>query len=110
MEAIILTDDELKDLEKRFGQVVRQMGPWNSDGIFGYESVPMLAVERAAEAVGSPSLQFALPRLRTPERTEAFIELLNDGGPVLVEKIVSAYREFPRWPHQSVLMISGNSS
>jgi len=56
------------------------MGPWNSDGIFGYESVPTLAVERAAEAVGSPTLLVALPRLRTPECTEAFIELLNDVG------------------------------
>jgi hypothetical protein len=32
MEAIFLTDDELKRLETRFGPVVRQMGPWNSDG------------------------------------------------------------------------------
>src|SRR5579883_1016933 len=63
MGAIILTDDELKDLEKRFGQVVRQMGSWNSDGLFGYESVPMLAVERAAEAVGSPGLLLTLTRL-----------------------------------------------
>ncbi len=110
MEAIILTDDDLKGLERRFGQVVRQMGPWNSDGIFGYESVPMLAVERAAEAVGNPNLLVALPRLRTPERTEPFIELLNDAGPVLVERIVSTYRELRRWPPQSVLMNSGNSS
>jgi hypothetical protein len=110
MEAIFLTDDELKRLETRFGPVVRQMGPWNSDGIFGYVSVSIVAVERAAEAVGSPSLLVALPRLRAPECTEAFIELLNDVGPVLVERIVSAYREFPRWPHQSVLMNSENSS
>jgi hypothetical protein len=69
----------------------------------------MLAVERAAEAVENPSLLVALPHLRTPERTEASIELLSDVGPVLVEGIVSAYREFSLWPHQSVLMDSENS-
>ena len=46
MEAIVLTDDDLKRLETRFGPIVRKMGPWNSDGIFGYESVPLVAVER----------------------------------------------------------------
>ncbi len=86
------------------------MGPWNTDGIFGYERVPMLAVERAAEAVGNPNLLVALPRLRTPKHTEPFIELLNDAGPVLVERIVSAYREFLRLPDQSALMNAGNSS
>ena len=28
METVVLTDDELKPLEKRFGFCVRQMGPW----------------------------------------------------------------------------------
>jgi hypothetical protein len=41
MEAIVLTDDELKRLETPFGPVVRHMGPWNSDGVFGYASVPI---------------------------------------------------------------------
>jgi len=110
MEAIILTDDDLKGLETRFGQVVRQMGPWNSDGIFGYESVPMIAVERAAESLENPHLLVALPRLRTPESTNTFVELLNDVGPVLVERIVSAYKEFSILPHPSVSMNSENSS
>ena len=101
MEAIFLTDDELKRLETRFGLAVRQMGPWNSDGVFGYASVSIAAVEKAAEA---------LPRLRTPERTNTFIELLDDCGSVLVQRIVDAYREFSLWPHPSVLMHSRNTS
>jgi hypothetical protein len=71
MEAIFLTDDELKRLETRFGPVVRQMGPWNSDGIFGYASVSIMAVEKAAETLAHPNLMTALPRLRTSERTRA---------------------------------------
>jgi hypothetical protein len=93
MEAIDLTDDELKRLEKRFGRAVRQMGPWNSDGVFGYASVPIVAVEKAAEALKYPNLIVALPRLRTPERTETFMELLENFGSVLVENIVAAYDE-----------------
>jgi hypothetical protein len=104
MEAIVLTDDELKRLEKRFGPVVRQMGPWYSDGVFGYASVPLAAVEKAAEALENPNLLVVLPRLRTPERTKTFLELLEDFGSVLVERIVAAYRDFPYWSHQSVFM------
>ena len=55
MEAIVLTDEELKRLEARFGPVVRQMGPWNSDGAFGYASVPIAAVEKAAETLKNPN-------------------------------------------------------
>ena len=109
MEAIYLTDDELKRLETRFGPVVRQMGPWNSDGVFGYASVPIVAVEKAAETLANPNLMTALPRLRTPDRTKTFVELLDDFGSVFVERIVAAYREFSLWPHQSVLMNSKNS-
>ena len=107
MEAIVLTDDELQRLETRFGPVVRQMGPWNSDGVFGYASVPIVAVERAAETLENPNLLVALPRLRTPERTKTFIELLENFGSVLVERIVAAYREFLFWP-QPALMNSRN--
>lgn len=110
MPVIILTDDDLKRLETRFGSAVRQMGPWNSDGVFGYASVPVAAVEKAATTLENPGLLAALPRLRTPERTRTLIELLEDYGLVLVERIVDAYREFSFWPHQSVLMKSGNSS
>ncbi|SPE38899.1 hypothetical protein SBA3_30014 [Candidatus Sulfopaludibacter sp. SbA3] len=94
MEAIVLTDEELQRLEIRFGPVVRHMGPWNSDGVFGYASVPVAAVEKAAEMLDDPNLRVALPRLRTPERTETFIELLDGFGAVLVDRIVGAYRQF----------------
>jgi len=110
MEAIILTDEDLKRLETRFGLFVRQMGPWSSDGIFGYASVPIVAVEKAAETLANSDLRTALPRLRTPEATKTFVELLEDFGSVLVERMVDAYREFCLWPHSSVSMHSGNTS
>jgi hypothetical protein len=104
METIVLTDDELKRLETRLGPVVRQMGPWYSDGVFGYASVPIAAVEKAAETLENPDLLVALPRLRTPERTKTFLELLEGFGSVLAERIAAAYRDLPYWSHQSVFM------
>ena len=109
MEAIVLTDDELKRLETRFGPFVRQMGPWSSDGVLGYASVPIVAVEKAAETLANSDLLTAL-RLRTPEATKTFFELLEDFGSVLVERIVDTCREFSLWPHPSVSMHSGNTS
>jgi hypothetical protein len=108
MEAIVLTDDELRRLETRFGPVVRQMGPWNSDGVFGYASVPIVAVEKAAETLDNPNLLVAVPRLRATEQTKTFIELLEDFGSVLVERIVDKYRESALWPHPSAPMNSRN--
>jgi len=93
METIILTDDDLRLLEKEFGPSVRQMGPWNSDGTFGYATIPMVAVERAAEALRNP-LVIALPRLKqAPGRTNPFMELLETFGAALIERIVADYRE-----------------
>jgi hypothetical protein len=110
MEAILLTDDELKRLETRFGPAVRQMGPWNSDGVFGYASVSITAVERAAATLANPILLTALPRLHTSEMTNTFVELLEDFGPELIDKIVNAYREFSPCQHPSALMYSRNTS
>jgi hypothetical protein len=94
MEGIVVTDDELKRLEKRFGPAVRQMGPWNSDGIFGYSMVPVLTVEDAAATLEDPKLSMAVSRLRNvTERTELFVGLLDTFGAVLIERIVNAYRD-----------------
>jgi hypothetical protein len=102
MKAIVLSDDELKLLEKRFGREVRHMGSWNSDGTFGHSSVPVVAVQKAAEALENPDLTMALSRLmQTAERTKPFIELLETFGPALVKSIVAAYRE------RSLELISG---
>jgi hypothetical protein len=106
MEAIFLTDDELKRLETRFGPVVRQMGPWNSDGIFGYASVPIVAVEKAAETLANPNLLTALPRLRTSERTRHSSNCWRTSARSWSRRIVDAYREFSLWPHPSVSMHS----
>jgi hypothetical protein len=110
MEAIVLTDDQLKHLGTRFGPVVRHMGPWNSDGIFGYASVSIMAVEKAAETLANPNLLTALPRLRTSEGTKTFVELLEDFGPALVERIVDEHRRFSLWPHPSLLMYTRSTS
>jgi hypothetical protein len=94
MKTIVLSDDELKLLEKRFGREVRHMGSWNSDGTFGHSRVPVAAVQEAAEALENPDLTMALSRLmQTAERTKPFIELLETFGPALIKRIVAAYRE-----------------
>lgn len=94
MESIILTDDELKTLEKRFGPNVRNMGPRISDGTFGYSSVPMAVIEKAAEAMQNPNVMSALALLMdAPERTKSFIQLLGTFGQSLIERIVGVYRE-----------------
>jgi hypothetical protein len=93
MKAIVLTDDQLRLLEKRFGPKVRQMGPWSSDGTFGYSNVPIATLAEAAENLQDPDLTAALTRLeRTPERATLFIGLLETFGPPLIEKVVAAYR------------------
>lgn len=70
------------------------MGPWNSDGTFGYTSVPLPAVRKAAEDLGNAALIERLSRLtHTPERSTAFLDLLQTFGSPLVTAIVAAYRE-----------------
>jgi hypothetical protein len=94
MKGIVLPDDVLKPLEKRFGAAVRRMGSWNSDGTFAYESVSIAAVKQAAEALDDPDLMRALFHLDgTGEQTRPFLELLDTYGPALIDKIAAAYRE-----------------
>ena len=97
MIPIVVTDDELKRLEKRFGPSVRQMGQWISDGTFGYSSVPVAALEKASEALKDPHLSAALSQMeRTPDLSRLFIDLIETYGPALIDKIVGAYREGAR--------------
>ena len=94
MEEIVVTEDDLRRLEKRFGSAVRLMGSWNSDGTFGYASVPLSAVRRAAEDLVNPDVSRALSRLQQmPERTTVFLGLLHTFGSPLIAAIVAAYRE-----------------
>ena len=94
MEEIVVTEDDLRQLEKRFGSAVRLMGSWNSDGTFGYASVPLSAVRRAAEGLMNLDVVATLSRLKhMPERTTAFLGLLNTFGSPLIAAIVAAYRE-----------------
>jgi hypothetical protein len=91
---IVLTDDDLRHLEERFGPGVRHMGSWNSDGIFGYCSVPIAAVEKAAESLNDPALTDSLQTLKAvPNRATRFIEILQESGAALIEQTVAAYQE-----------------
>ena len=97
MNTIVLTDDDLKVLEKQFGTIVRQMGTWNSDGTFGYVSIQVAAVEKVAEDSNDPNLIEAIARLQSaPARTRSFIELLEVFGSFFIERVVAAYRERSR--------------
>ena len=94
MQMIILSDSELKLLEERLGPAVRLMGPWSSDGIFGYTSVPLCIVEFVAKTLNDPFVWDAVSRLKTShDRTKVFVELMRASGPTLLDGIVSAYRE-----------------
>jgi hypothetical protein len=95
---IIVSYDELKRIEVCCGAAVWQMGPWNSDGVFGYTIVADSAVEKAAEATRNPSVVGALARLKqSPQQTVVFMELLRE-YPRLAETIAATYREntYPR--------------
>jgi hypothetical protein len=110
MKSIVIPEDDLQRLERRFGPDVRRMGPWNSDGVFGYTSISLGAVETAAEASGRPGLPEAVSRLKEArEPAAAFMDLVETFGPDLVVKIKAAYSAAtlatpsPRPPGSSVL-------
>ena len=92
MEGIVLTDEDLNTLEKRLGPDLRKMGPWITDGIFGYCWVSLAVLEEAAESVEDPNLMMAVLKLRdASERIGPFIGLLESSGHSLIERIVAAY-------------------
>ena len=97
MQEIWLSDDDLKRLEKRFGPDVRQMGPWISDGVFGYISVPIGVVEKAAELLNDSSVIESVSRLKADWQwnKERLTDLL-ESSPVLLKKIVFAHRCYGR--------------
>lgn len=91
---IVLPDDDLKRLERCLGPDVWEMGTWNSDGVFGFCTVPVIVVQKAAEAVGHPELPGAVDRLKKSEnRTQPFIDLVQAFGPPFVHQIAASYRE-----------------
>src|SRR5690349_21467915 len=93
---IILPDEELTQLERSCGADVRLMGPWNSDGVFGFSTVSMSVVEKAAAATCDPVLAGVIHDLKlSPERTKAFVEIVKTLGPAFVQRVVTTYREAP---------------
>lgn len=94
MSEIILTDDDLRQLEKRFGPTVRYMGPWITDGSFGYCAVRITSVEKAADALHEKVLLDSLQQLRGPsERATRFMEILREYGSALIDQIIAAHRQ-----------------
>lgn len=96
MEAIVLPDDELRRLETRFGAKVRYMGPWMSDGTFGYASVSVGTLEKAAELLNVPALTETLSCIKNspePEQAKLFIDVLGTFGDILIDSIVLVYQE-----------------
>jgi hypothetical protein len=92
MRIIVIPEDDLRRLERRFGPDVRRMGPWISDGVFGYTSVSLSIVERVAEAVNQPGLPEALSRLQVAqEPAAAFLDLMEAFGPYLIVEIKAAH-------------------
>jgi hypothetical protein len=92
MKTIVIPEDDLKRIESRYGPDVRRMGPWNSDGVFGYTSISLGAVESAAADIEKPGLPEAVSRLKEAhEPVAAFVELVEAFGPDLIMKIKAAY-------------------
>ena len=92
MKSIVIPEDDLKRLEGRFGPDVRRMGAWNSDGVFGYLSISLGAIEAAAEGIGRPGLPQAITQLKEArEPVAAFVDLVDEFGPELIVKIKTVY-------------------
>lgn len=94
MQDIVISDEELTRLEKRFGPDVRQMGPWLSDGVFAYISVPIAAVEKAAELLQDRSLLETVCHLRTNRQGTAGLMDLLQSRPDLLIEIVFVQRHY----------------
>ena len=92
MKTIVIPEDDLKRIERRYGPDVRRMGPWNSDGVFGYTSISLGTVERVAGDIGQPGLPEAVSRLKDAQgQVAAFVALVEAFGPDLIMKIKAAY-------------------
>ncbi len=107
---IVLSDENLRELERRFGPDVRRMGSWNTDGSFGFCAVPIAVVENAAQAIGSPGLTEAVKSADASEdRAKRFIESLEGFGSKLVQAIVASYREHVTRAYRRPLARTANS-
>jgi len=92
MQDIVISDEELTRLEKRFGPDIRQMGPWLSDGVFAYISVPIAAVEKAAQLLNDRSVLETVSHLRTSRQWTAGLMDLLQSCPDLLDRIIFVER------------------
>lgn len=92
MEDIVISDAELARLERHFGPAVRQMGPWLSDGVFAYISVPIAIIEKAAELLQDRSLLETVYHLRRNRQGTTELMNLLQTRPDLVDEIVFVRR------------------
>ncbi len=80
-QTVILSPDEVKRLAERFGDRVRTMGQWNSDGSL---FIPMAAVTEAVENLDNQALAQALQELRSaPDRFPEMLE--NSSASILID-------------------------
>ncbi len=96
MKTIILPDEQVTGLEKMFGEKVRLMGAWNSDGVYGYLSIPIICIHRAAKALNIPHLMDHVLQVNQEAengKPELFCKLLDQYGSILIEQITIAYRD-----------------
>ncbi len=89
---VVLNEDLLSHLETRLGPGVRLMGPWQTDGVFGYIAISFEILQQAADAMDDPNVGAAVAHLNTnPNRTGKFVDLVETVGPALVERIIAAH-------------------
>jgi len=82
-QTLTISAGEVDRLVRRFGDVARKMGQWNSSD--GSLEIPISVVAEAARQVGSGTLTQAVEELKNPED---FVSMLHSSSAaVLIERI-----------------------
>jgi hypothetical protein len=95
MNEIVIPEDDMRRLEKQFGPLVRQIGAWNSDGVFSYTTIPVVVLEQAAETLGDATLSISVAHLtESVMYTRNFVQLVENFGPILIDTLAVSYRTY----------------
>lgn len=84
---VILSLEDMDQLEKRFGPKVRQVGPLDSDGDFSYVSIPAPALARVAYILGK-ARSLDRPSSLDVNATKHFFYLLELHGSRLIDQLL----------------------
>ena len=82
-QTLTISAGEVDRLVRRFGDIVRKMGQWNSSD--GSLEIPISVVVEAARQVGSGTLSQAVEELKHPEDFVAMLH--SSSAAVLIEKV-----------------------